>query len=85
MWESLRNLKRSELTVSDELSRLEREWLVGCLVSKIGIREALYKDGDSHQLIVEYDSDQVSGTRVVDLIESCGVRAHASPPFDFGH
>jgi hypothetical protein len=85
MWDSLRNLKKSELTVRDELSRLEREWLVGCLLTKSGIQDALYKDGDSHRLIVEYDADQVSGGRVIDFLESCGLRAHPSAPFDVGH
>jgi hypothetical protein len=73
-------LKTSELTVSDELNRLERDWLVGCLRSKSGVREALYKDGDTHRLVVEHDADCVSSERLLDFIHSCGLRARVAPP-----
>ncbi len=75
--DSLRNLKISELTVADELNRLERDWLVGCLRSKSGVQDALYKDGDAHRLVVEHDADRVSIERLLDCIHSLGLRARA--------
>jgi hypothetical protein len=78
--DSLFNLKLSELTVTDELNRLERDWLVGCLRSKRGVRDALYRDGDAHRLVIEHDADTVSSERLLDFVHSFGLRARVVAP-----
>jgi hypothetical protein len=79
MWDNARNLKTSELEVRDHLNHLEREWLIGRLVSKGGVRDVLYLDDDPHRLIVEYDADLVNSSDLLDFLYTCGLQAQPAP------
>jgi hypothetical protein len=79
MWDCLRNLKSTGLAVRDDLNGLEREWVIGRLVSQSGVRDALYQADDPHRLIVEYDADLLSLSDLLDLLCSCGLRVGPAP------
>jgi hypothetical protein len=68
-------LKRSELNLREHLSALERDWLGGCLVSHVGVKVAIYGNNDPHQLVVEYDSNLMNATDLLDILYLRGVRA----------
>jgi len=79
MWDRAHNLKLSELEVREELNFLEREWLIGHLVSRAGVREALYRPDDPRKLVVEYDADVVNTRDLLELLYSCGLQANVAP------
>jgi hypothetical protein len=80
MWDRAHNLKLSELEVREDLNFLEREWLIGRLVTKAGVREALYRPDDPRKLIVEYDADVVNTGDLLELLYMCGLQADVAPP-----
>jgi hypothetical protein len=79
MWGCLRTLKTTELAGRDHLNGLEREWVIGRLVSEGGVRDALYQDDDPHRLIVEYDADLLSPSDLLDLLYSCDLQVEPAP------
>lgn len=79
MLDSIRNLRTSELEIHNHLNRLEREWLIGRLVSMGSVRDALYRDNDPHRLIVEYDADLVNSSDLLDFLYTCGLQAEPAP------
>jgi len=74
-------LKRSELKLRERFSALERDWLIGCLVSKGGVREVIYGDEDPHRLTVEYDAGLMNSVDLVDFLHLWGLVAEAVPAF----
>jgi len=73
------NMKTAELDVRDHLNGLEREWVIGRLISRGGVRGALYQGDDAHRLVVEYDADQVSPSDLLDFLYTCGLQAESVP------
>lgn len=67
-------LKRSEFNLRKHLSALERDWLSGCLVSNVGVKGVSYSDKDPDQLVVEYDSNLMEDTDLLDILylRGCG-------------
>jgi hypothetical protein len=79
MIEQLRNMKLSELEVREDLNFLEREWVIGRLVSKTGVHEALSRPDDPHRLVVEYDGDLVNANDLLEFLQLCGLHANVTP------
>jgi hypothetical protein len=44
-------------------------------VSNVGVQGAIYSDEDPHQLVLEYDSNLMNGTDVLDILYLREVRA----------
>jgi hypothetical protein len=72
-------MKLSELEVREDLNFLEREWVIGRLVSKTGVQEALSRPDDPRKLVVEYDGDLVNTSDLVEFLQVCGLHAHVTP------
>jgi hypothetical protein len=79
MWESIRNLKTSELELREPLNDSERDWLVGCLTSRRGIRDALCDGEHACRLLVEYDANFVNVAELLDFLYLCGIPAEPAP------
>ena len=77
MLDSLRNVKTSQLRLSDEISRSEQAWLVKHLRTKRGVRDAQYFD-DGMRLVVAYDADCLNRSDLLTIVRACGIRAR--PP-----
>ena len=77
MLDSLRNVKTSQLRLSDEIGRSEQAWLVKHLRTKRGVRDAQYFD-DGMRLVVAYDADCLNGSDLLTIVRACGIRAR--PP-----
>lgn len=75
----LRNMKLSELEFREDLNFLEREWVIGRLVSKAGVHEALSRPDDPRKLVVEYDADLVNTSDLLEFLQLCGLRAAVTP------
>jgi hypothetical protein len=80
MWDCTMNLKTAEIAHRDDLSGLEREWLLNQLLLKWGVRYALYHPADSHRLIVEYDADELTALDLWDFLNLCGVTPRSTVP-----
>jgi hypothetical protein len=78
MWD-VRNMKLSELEVREDLNFLEREWVIGRLVSKAGVQEALSRPDDPRKLVVEYDADLVNASDLLEFLQMCGLHADVTP------
>lgn len=74
----VRNLKTSDLELTQRLPALEREWLVGQLRSRPGIAAA--RCAGDRRLTVEYDADELVTGDVLDFLSQCGVRVAAVRP-----
>jgi len=79
MLDSIRNLKTCQIDLRERLDGLERDWLIGRLVSKRSVLDAVYSDEDSHRLIIEYDADLVNGTDLLEFLYMCGLHAQPAP------
>jgi hypothetical protein len=78
----VRNTKISELQVREDLDFLEREWVIGRLVSKAGVQEALCRPDNPHKFIVEHDADVLDAGDLVEVLHMCGLQANVTPaPF----
>lgn len=77
MLASIRNLKDAQIALRDRLNQLEREWLIGRLVSKRGIEQAVYDRVDPSRLSVQYDADLLTTDDVLDFFQGWGL--HARP------
>lgn len=75
MLASIRNLKDAQIALRDRLNGLEREWLIGRLVSKRGIERAVYDRVDPSRLSVQYDADLLTTDDVLDFFAVWGLRA----------
>jgi hypothetical protein len=75
----IRNLKTTELEIRERLNGLERDWLIGRLVSKTGVRTATYSHADPHRLTIEYDADLFNMVELLDFLYLCGLRGRPSP------
>lgn len=62
----------------ERLSPLEKDWLVGCLVSRYGVQRAISSDEDPSQLIVEYDADRMN-CDLIDVFYLFGLHAEPIP------
>lgn len=71
-------LERSHIKLRERLSPLEKDWLVGCLVSGYGVQRAIYSDEDPRQLLVEYDADRINRD-LIDVFYLCGLHAEPIP------
>jgi hypothetical protein len=76
MLDDVRNLKISDIELTQPLPTLEREWLVGQRRSRPGIAGARCA-ADPRHLVVEYDADELVSGDVVDFLGQCGVRVSA--------
>ena len=76
---SIRNLKNADIELRDRLNSLEREWLVGRLVSKRGIEGAEYDSRDPSLLSVEYDADLLTNDDLLDFFYIWGLHAEPAP------
>jgi hypothetical protein len=74
-------LERSRIKHRECLSPLEKDWLVGCLVSRYGMQRAIYSDEDPRQLMVEYDADRLN-CDLIDVFYVCGLDAESIPTTD---
>lgn len=81
MLDQLRNIKTSELEVREDLNRLEREWVIGRLVAKAGVHDALSRPDEPHRFVVEYDGDLVSTSDLVEFLQLCGLHAAVKGAF----
>ena len=77
MWDSIRNVKTSQLRLRDELGRSEQAWLVKHLRTKRGVRDAQYFE-DGMRLVVAYDADCLNRLDLLTIVQACGIRAR--PP-----
>lgn len=75
MRDSAHNLRVSELRLRVDLNLLEKQWVIGRLVSKTGVYEVLYRPNDSRNLVVEYDADVVNTDDLLDFLDLCGLPA----------
>ena len=75
----VRNLKTSDIELSQGLPALECEWLIGQLRSRPGVAAARCA-GDARCVTVEYDADELVSGDVVDFLSQCGVRVAAVRP-----
>ena len=78
MWDQVRNMRTSEFQVREDLNFLEREWVIGRLVSKAGVQEALYRPDDPRKFIVEYDADILNTGDLLEFLQTCGLQAGAT-------
>jgi hypothetical protein len=76
VFDSVRNLKTSEIELLQPLPKLECEWLVGQLRDRRGIASARCASDERH-LTVEYDADRLVSGDVVDFLRECGVSVAA--------
>jgi hypothetical protein len=79
MLDQLRNVRLSEFAVRENLNFLEREWIIGRLVSKAGVHEALSRSDDPRKLVVEYDADVVNTSELLEFLQLCGLHADVAP------
>jgi hypothetical protein len=75
--QNVRHIARSHFRVRDCLSPLEHAWLIGCLVSRHGVRQVTCSDEDPRHLTVEYDTRRMTSTDLMDAFYICGL--HAEP------
>jgi len=80
VWNCIRDLKTCELQLSESLSSLERDWLIGSLISKRGVNDAAYCGADTNRLLIEYDADLTNRARLMDYLYTCGVHVEPAPP-----
>jgi hypothetical protein len=73
MWESLRNLKTSEILLRKPPLGPDRDWIVHRLGELRAVAAAKFRESDS-RLIVEYDADLISGEDLLEVIDACGLR-----------
>jgi hypothetical protein len=71
MLESLRNLQTSEIELKKRLPPPESEWLVGCLLAKRGVANAIWRGCD--RLLIEYDADLFGSAELLAFLRYCGV------------
>jgi hypothetical protein len=72
MFESLQNLKTSEIELRQPLPVPEGEWLVGRLLAKHGVANAKWI-GSTCRLLVEYDADRFGTAEIIAFLRYCGV------------
>lgn len=72
-------LIRSQLKLSEQLSLLEQDWLIGCLVARHGVRMAVFSEDDPCRLNLEYDADRLSSPDLRDIFWLCGLHAESVP------
>lgn len=73
------NMRSLELELREGLSVLEREWVIGRLVSKAGVRDAVSRPDDPRRLVVEYDADLVNTNDLQEFLQMCGLHADVMP------
>ena len=78
-WDELQNLRTADLEVRERLNGLERNWVIGMLVSRNGVSGALWRGENGFRLSVEYDADVVNGPEILDLLQTCGLHAKPAP------
>ena len=61
VWDELQNLRTADLDVRERLNGLEKNWVIGMLVSRTGVNGALWRGENGFRLSVEYDADVVNG------------------------
>ena len=71
MLESLRNLVTSEIELKKQLPPREGDWLVGRLLAKQGVANAIWRGHD--RLLIEYDADLFGSTELLAFLRYCGV------------
>jgi hypothetical protein len=76
MLDSVRNLRTSEIELRQPLPALECEWLVGRLLAKRGVADAVC-GRRPRRLLVEYDADELRSHDLVDYLSACGIRVAA--------
>jgi hypothetical protein len=75
----VRNTEISELQVREDLNFLEREWVIGRLVSKAGVQEALCRPDDPRKFIVEHDAQLLNTGDLLEFLQMCGLQANVTP------
>jgi hypothetical protein len=75
----VRNTKISEPQVREDLNFLEREWVIGRLVSKAGVQEALCRPDDPRKFIVEHDADVLNTGDLLEFLQLCGLQDNVTP------
>jgi hypothetical protein len=70
-------LERSQIKLRERLSRLEQDWLIGCLVSRHGVQRAIFSEEDPCRLNLEYDADRMCGPDLRDIFWICGIHAES--------
>jgi hypothetical protein len=73
------NLRTSTLDLGEDLPQLERDWLVGQLRARRGIRDVEYPGSGRRRLIVEHDADELSGSALLDLLDLFELHARPVP------
>jgi hypothetical protein len=73
VYEGMRNFRTSEIRLRECLEGRERDWVIGRLLAKRGVRDVEYRDDDRRGLVVEYDADQLSGAELVNFLYICGL------------
>jgi hypothetical protein len=71
----LRDLRTAEIELRGTLGALEREWVIGRLAAQRGIENARWVGDDSRSLVIEYDTDFMSGAELVNFLYVCGLPA----------
>jgi hypothetical protein len=73
--ERLRDLKTAEIELRADPGRLERNWIIGRLMSQSGVSDAIWGEAHMPSLVIEYDADIVSSAELVNFLYVCGLSA----------
>jgi hypothetical protein len=73
LWLNARDLRTAEIQVRARLGAREQAWIVGRLMSQVGVEDASFNDACTPSLLIEYDPNLVSGAELVSSLYRCGL------------
>ena len=66
-------LRTHEIEVGGYLNGHERDWLLGCLRARRGVKDASYRENAVAQILVEYDPCMISGDELAMFVGACSL------------